>query len=110
MSITKSITNLGRPVAYYPELARFLGGVNEALIVGAFLHWSGGGPDKIQKSCDEIEIMTELSYKQQHFALMNLAEKGYVKIIKKSNPVHYCCCWYWDKLMNDFNDYMKGEK
>jgi hypothetical protein len=68
MKLSDFLTDLGRPVAYYPELARALDDVKEAIFVCQMAYWKGKEQDPegwIYKSSEEIETETALSYKEQ---------------------------------------------
>lgn len=38
--------NLERPIAFYPQLSRVLGGIDEAIFVQQLYYWSDKGRDK----------------------------------------------------------------
>lgn len=68
MKLSEFLTDLGRPVAYYPNLARALQDVKEAIFVCQMAYWKGKEQDPdgwIYKSSEEIESETALSYKEQ---------------------------------------------
>lgn len=72
------IRGFGRPVAYYPELAKHLGGVSSTVLFCQMTYWM----DKItselgvHKSSDEIETETGLSYEEQRTARKKLTRLG----------------------------------
>lgn len=75
---SESLRVAGRPIAYYPKLAKPLGGVNAAILFGHFFYWN----DKTQyelgiyRTAEEIEIETGLSVQEQRTARAKLRERG----------------------------------
>lgn len=87
---------LNKPIAFYPFLARVLGGINEAIYLQQFIYWSNKGSRKdgyIYKSKEEIEEETCLTRYQQDKVRKNLEELGVLETkVKKANGVptlHY---------------------
>ena len=78
MKPSESLRVAGRPIAYYPKLAKPLGGVNAAILFGHFFYWN----DKTQyelgiyRTAEEIEIETGLSVQEQRTARAKLRERG----------------------------------
>lgn len=71
MNLAETLCELGHPVAYYPSLARLLGGVPEALFLCQLIYWTGKGADKeswIFKTAAELTDETGLSYREQRRA------------------------------------------
>ena len=67
MKITEVIEEIGRPVAYYPRLAKVFG-IKESILLSQLLYWKGKEyePKKgIKKTAGEIEKETGLTYKEQ---------------------------------------------
>ena len=68
----------GKPIAYYPELAKPLGGVNASILFSHFFYWH----DKIRhelgiyRTAEEIEIETGLSVQEQRTPRNKLKERG----------------------------------
>ena len=78
MKLSDFLTDLGRPVAYYPELARALDDVKEAIFICQMAYWKGKEQDPdgwIYKSSEEIERETALSYKEQRNVRAGLLAK-----------------------------------
>lgn len=77
MKITEAIKEVGRPVQFYPSLAKVFG-IEEAIFIGQLLYWKGKETDKkgIRKSIGEIESETALSVKQQKRIKKKLQEQG----------------------------------
>ncbi|MBV7457336.1 hypothetical protein KW843_22840 [Acidovorax sp. sif1233] len=81
MSLFASLSHVGRPVAYYPRLARFFGSVNAAILFAQLHYWHGRGSDSelgIYKTSGELEEETGLSYREQATARAQLRDGGYL--------------------------------
>lgn len=79
MKLSDFLTDVGRPVAFYPSLVKALGDRNEAIFICQMAYWRGKGESKdgwIYKSSDEIEQETSLTYKEQTNVRSGLKEKG----------------------------------
>jgi len=75
-AITEAIKLLGRPVAYYPSIARVVG-IKESLFLCQLIYWTprarnDRGKGWIYKSADEMQTETGLNYKEQCHARENL--------------------------------------
>lgn len=78
MKVSEAIHGLGRPVAYYPSLARIIG-VRECIFICQFIYWIGKEKDRdgwIYKSRDEILEETGLTHESQFTARKNLRKIG----------------------------------
>ncbi|HBU4428817.1 TPA: hypothetical protein MCY21_005503 [Klebsiella pneumoniae] len=79
------IRGFGRPVAYYPELAKHLGGVSSTVLFCQMTYWM----DKltsdlgVHKTSDEIQGETGLSYEEQRTARKKLKKLGVLIETKK---------------------------
>ena len=69
---------IGKPIAYYPQLAKPLGGVNASLLFGHFFYWKDKGCSElgVYRTADEIEVETGLSRDEQRTARRKLRERG----------------------------------
>ena len=69
---------IGKPIAYYPQLAKPLGGVNASLLFGHFFYWNDKGHSElgVYRTADEIEVETGLSRDEQRTARRKLRELG----------------------------------
>lgn len=69
---------IGKPIAYYPQLAKPLGGVNASLLFGHFFYWKDKGSSElgVYRTADEIEVETGLSRDEQRTARRKLRERG----------------------------------
>lgn len=81
MSLSATLRDVGRPVAYYPRLARFLGSVNAAILFAQLHYWHDRGSDTelgVYKSSQELTEETGLSYREQATARAQLRAAGYL--------------------------------
>lgn len=78
MSLSNSMAEVGRPVAYYPRLAKFLGSVNAAILFSQLFYWQGRTVSEIGvfKTAEEWTEETGLSYREQATARKHLVELG----------------------------------
>jgi len=93
MKITEAIKEVGRPVQFYPSLARVFG-LEESVFIGQMLYWKGkeGNPEKgIKKSASEIESETSLSYRQQKRIKPKLKNIGVIsyEYDRKNHDTYY---------------------
>lgn len=68
--------SVGRPIAYYPRLAKVCGGVSASVLVCQFMYWTDKTKDAdgwIYKTQAEIEDETGLTPKEQRHARTQLA-------------------------------------
>ena len=78
MRPSESLKIAGKPIAYYPKLAKPLGGVNASILFSHFFYWH----DKTQhelgvyRTAEEIELETGLSVQEQRTARNKLKERG----------------------------------
>lgn len=111
MKLSEFLEGVGRPVAYYPGLARVLGDMKEAVFVCQMAYWKDKGSDPdgwIYKSSEEIEAETALSYKEQiniraGLETKNLLESWYERT---EHRMYFRVNWdalntLWDKHMTD---------
>ena len=79
MKLTDFLHDIGRPVAYYPELRRITGSVTATILLCQFIYWRGkesGGDGWLYKTADEITEETGLSYNEQKTARRDLIQAG----------------------------------
>lgn len=66
MKLSEALTGLGRPVAYFPELARFFGSISAAILFGQLFYWTDKAMhDFTFKKSAELEEETGLSSREQ---------------------------------------------
>ena len=100
MKLDDVFTHIGRPFAYYPKLAKALGGVNAALFTCLFAYWSGSESKKgwIYKTKNEIEEETGLSVGEQRTATKRLQELDVLKIKRIGIPAVNYYFFDWEKI------------
>lgn len=79
MSPLDTIRSLGRPLAYYPAIAKHVGGINAAIFLGQLMYWDERTADEllgVYKSSEQWEHETGLSYKEQMNARRKLRDLG----------------------------------
>jgi len=89
MNITDAIENVGRPVAYYSNIARWLGSVGDAIFLCQLLYWYGKGKDPdgwIYKTQKEFEEETALSRYEQEHARRKLKSLGILEEERRGVP------------------------
>ena len=74
MGLTEYIKDLGRPIAYYPNLKRITGSTTATILLCQLLYWTDKTKDDgwIWKTSDELEEETGLTYNEQRTARKNL--------------------------------------
>lgn len=110
MSITKSISELGRPVAYYPRIARWLGGdVSAAVFLCQFMYWRGKvGSREIYKTRAEIEEETGIGEDSQRRICKSLQKRGYLSIVKKGLPPVNYYRFDWEAIDAAYAEWLDG--
>ncbi|MDG6283310.1 DNA replication protein [Glaesserella parasuis] len=78
MSFSQKLRQLGQPIAYYPQLAKPLGGVTAAILFGQLFFWQDktSNPLGVYKTQAELEQETGLSRREQETARKKLVELG----------------------------------
>nr|DAG71791.1 MAG TPA: hypothetical protein [Caudoviricetes sp.] len=78
MRVADVLRELGRPIAYYPFLAKYLGGVNAAVFFCQIFYWQDKATSEfgVHKTVDELEHETGLSYEEQRAARTKLRAAG----------------------------------
>lgn len=76
---------MGKPIAYYPKLAKPLGGVSAAILFSQLFYWQDKAASDlgVYKTRDELEDETGLSHNEQRTAAKKLCEKGVLIVTKK---------------------------
>lgn len=75
MKLSDFLTEVGHPVAYYPSLARALGGVKQAVLLCQLIYWTGRGSKQdgwVYKTQEELLNETGLSFDEQRTARKSL--------------------------------------
>ena len=79
MSPLNAIRSIGRPVAFFPALAKYVGGVNAAILLGQLMYWDERTQENglgVYKTTQQWEDETGLSYREQRTAREKLKERG----------------------------------
>lgn len=78
MSAIETMRRLGRPIAYHPALAKYVGGVNAAIFLCQLIYWDDKTDDDlgVYKTSSEWEDETGLSYREQAGARKKLRDLG----------------------------------
>ena len=104
MRPSESLKVAGRPIAYYPKLAKPLGGVNAAILFGHFFYWHDKteNPLGVYRTAEEIEDETGLSVQEQRTARSKLRERGV--LIETEKRIEHRI--YYKLDLNAFDDLM----
>ncbi|WP_321896007.1 hypothetical protein [Paraburkholderia heleia] len=78
MRVADVLRELGRPIAYYPFLARYLGGVNASVLFCQIFYWQDKATSElgVHKTVEELETETGLTYEEQRAARTKLRAAG----------------------------------
>ncbi|RKW32898.1 MAG: DNA replication protein [Kingella sp. (in: b-proteobacteria)] len=78
MNYFEAMKSLGKPIAYYPKLAKSLGGARCSLLFGQLLFWQDktDNPLGVYKTVAELEEETGLSEDEQETACKKLIKLG----------------------------------
>ncbi|OTP93224.1 hypothetical protein [Gilliamella apicola] len=85
MNATDYMRAMGKPIAYYPKLAKPLGGVSAAILFSQLFYWQDKATSNlgVYKTRDELEDETGLSHNEQRTAAKKLCEKGILIVTEK---------------------------
>jgi hypothetical protein len=112
MRLSNFLDGIGRPLAYYPGMARAFGDIKEALFICQMFYWKDKGEDPdgwIYKTSEEIEQETALTYKEQTgvrdgLKAKNLLEEYYARTEHK---MYFRV--NWEAVNNLWDEYMTKE-
>ena len=78
MRPSESLKIAGKPIAYYPKLAKPLGSTNASILFSHFFYWHDKteNPLGVYRTAEEIELETGLSVQEQRTARAKLKERG----------------------------------
>lgn len=82
MKLTDFLSDVGRPVAYYPGLRRITGSTTATILLCQLIYWTGKesrGDGWIYKSSEELTEETGLSYDEQVTARKHLTQAGLIQ-------------------------------
>lgn len=104
MRPSESLKVAGRPIAYYPKLAKPLGSVNAAILFGHFFYWHDKteNPLGVYRTAEEIEEETGLSVQEQRTARDKLKKRGV--LIETEKRIEHRI--YYKLDLNAFDDLM----
>ncbi|OCG39412.1 hypothetical protein A9G28_09400 [Gilliamella sp. Fer1-1] len=85
MNAVETLKLIGRPNAYYPRLAKPLGGVGPAVLFSQLFYWQDKATSNlgVYKTRDELEDETGLTHNEQRTAIKKLCEKGVLIVTEK---------------------------
>jgi DNA-binding transcriptional regulator GbsR (MarR family) len=85
MNAVETLKLIGRPNAYYPKLAKPLGGVGPAVLFSQLFYWQDKATSDlgVYKTRDELEEETGLSHNEQRTAIKKLKQKGVLIVTEK---------------------------
>ena len=90
------LESLGRPVAYYPSLARALGSIKAAVFLAQLIYWTPRAKKAdgwVFKTAEEWEADTGLTYEEQRGAKKILGEDGKnvieIRYARSAHTVYY---------------------
>ena len=85
MNTTDYMRAMGKPIAYYPKLAKPLGGVSSAILFSQLFYWQDKATSDlgVYKTRDELEDETGLSHNEQRTAIKKLCERGVLIVTEK---------------------------
>lgn len=113
ISISEVLRKVGKPVAYYPEIARALGSVKCGIFLCQFMYWEGRQADPegwIYKTMVEIESETGLSRFEQESARKTLTEMQIMEQKKKGMPAKLYYRFIWDRLDEILEERLQPKK
>jgi hypothetical protein len=85
MKAVEILKQIGRPNAYYPCLAKPLGGVSSAVLFSQLFYWQDKATSNlgVYKTRDELEKETGLTHNEQRTAIKKLCKKGVLIVTEK---------------------------
>lgn len=112
MKLSDFLSDVGRPIAFYPSLVKALGDRNEAIFICQMSYWRGKGEGKddwIYKSTEEIESETSLTYKEQKNVRDGLLKKGLLeeRYARSEHTMYYRIVW--DKVNETWEQFTIGQ-
>lgn len=77
-SLSACLSGIGRAIAYYPKMAKFLGSVNASVLFSQLFYWQERTDNELGvfKTAEEWEEETGLTYREQATARKALRERG----------------------------------
>ena len=112
MRLSDFLEEVGKPIAYYPALAKVLGGVREAIFLCQFAYWHGKQHDSdgwIYKTQEEIEEETGLDPNEQRAARLQLKRLNVLHEKKVGLPAKNHYYFNWEVLDRLFCNKLGGK-
>lgn len=110
MKLSTFLSDIGRPVAFYPGLVKALGDRNESIFICQMAYWREKGENQdgwIYKDREEIESETSLTYKEQMNVRAGLKKKKLMveKYVRSEHKMYYKIDWQgvnsiWEQFTN----------
>jgi hypothetical protein len=113
MKLTEFITDVGRPVAFYPGLRKITGATTATLFLCQLIYWEGKQKDPngwIYKVSNEIEEETGLSWQEQKTARNNLVKLGFIEEVYKRLDHVITFRLHLDKINQAWDEYNRDNK
>ena len=112
MKLSEFLSDVGRPVAFYPTLVKAFGDRNEAIFICQMAYWRGKGESEdgwIYKTSDEIEAETSLTYKEQTNVRNGLKKKELLKEkhVRTEHKMYFRVDW--DKVNSLWGQFTDGK-
>jgi hypothetical protein len=89
---TDFLGQLGRTIAFHPEMARMLGSIKAALLLQQLIYWTPKAADPdgwVYKTAEEWEEETSLSYKEQRLVRRILGAKRFGVIEERHDRLQH---------------------
>lgn len=111
MKLSESIATLGRSVAYYPIIARWLDGdVAAAVFLCQFMYWHQKvGDREIYKPRSEIESETGIGPAAQRRIQKKLVGLGFLTVEKKGLPAKNYYRFHWAVVDDRFHQWYESD-
>lgn len=106
-----SMRGIGRPVAYYPSFAKFLGSSAAAIFVCQFIYWEGKQEDEegwIYKRSADLARETGLGRYEIEGARKRLIQYGLMTEKKTGSPPQMFYKFHWDIFEEKFSEFIKN--
>jgi hypothetical protein len=113
MKLSEFLAEIGRPVAYYPSLAKMLGSVKASIMLCQLSYWNGRQTDNenwIFKTIEEMYEETGLSRNEQDNAIKALKSKGILEVKVKGLPARRYFQINQDKLEEIWKNWLTEKK
>lgn len=106
-----SMRGIGRPIAYYPSFAKFLGSSAAAIFVCQFIYWEGKQEDEegwIYKRSADLVKETGLGRYEIEGARKRLIQYGLMTEKKTGSPPQMFYKFHWEVFEEKFSEFIKN--